>query len=105
MAEDISKIRSDRVPVDIPRILIAAGKSGAGKTVVTCGILEVLKRRGVRLTAYKCGPDYIDTMFHREVLGINGCNLDTFLCGREAVKRLLSVTVHQERAVLAAGWR
>lgn len=89
MAEDISKIRSDRVPVDIPRILIAAGKSGAGKTVVTCGILEVLKRRGVRLTAYKCGPDYIDTMFHREVLGINGCNLDTFLCGREAVKRLL----------------
>lgn len=75
--------------MDIPRILITAGKSGAGKTMITCGILEVLKRKGFCITAYKCGPDYIDPMFHREVLGIQSYNLDTFLCGRETVRELL----------------
>lgn len=76
--------------MDVPRILITAGKSGTGKTMVTCGILEVLKRRGFQITAYKCGPDYIDPMFHREVLGVPGYNLDTFLCGREMMRELLS---------------
>lgn len=71
---------------DIPRIIITAGKSGAGKTMITCGILEALKRRGLAVTAYKCGPDYIDPMFHREVIGIPSYNLDTFLCGRESVR-------------------
>ncbi len=75
--------------MDIPRILITAGKSGTGKTMVTCGILEVLKRKGFQITAYKCGPDYIDPMFHREVLGIPGYNLDIFLCGRRMMRELL----------------
>lgn len=75
--------------IDIPRILITAGKSGAGKTMITCGILEVLKRKGLRITAYKCGPDYIDPMFHREALGIPSYNLDIFLCGKEAVREIL----------------
>lgn len=76
--------------MDIPRMLITAGKSGAGKTMITCGILEVLKRKGLQVTAYKCGPDYIDPMFHREVLGIPGYNLDTFLCGRKMVQEILA---------------
>lgn len=74
---------------DIPRILITSGKSGTGKTMITCGILEVLKRKGFQITAYKCGPDYIDPMFHREVLGVPGYNLDTFLCGRKMMRELL----------------
>lgn len=74
--------------VHIPRLIITAGRSGAGKTMVTCGILEALKRRGMDVTAYKCGPDYIDPMFHREVIGVPGYNLDTFLCGRENVRRM-----------------
>ncbi len=75
--------------INIPRVLITAEKSGAGKTVITCGILQVLKRRGLKITAYKCGPDYIDPMFHREVLGIPSYNLDTFLCGRKMVQEIL----------------
>lgn len=75
--------------MNIPRILITAGKSGAGKTMITCGLLEVLKRKGLQITAYKCGPDYIDPMFHRKVLGIPSYNLDTFLCGKETVRELL----------------
>ena len=51
-------------------ILFAAPKSGSGKTLITCGFLEALKRRGLHPAAFKCGPDYIDPMFHQYVLGI-----------------------------------
>lgn len=74
----------------IPRILLAAPASGAGKTMITCGILQILKKKKRKISAYKCGPDYIDPMFHREVLGVNSYNLDTFLCGKEGVRSLLA---------------
>ncbi len=60
------------------RVMIAAPKSGSGKTIITCGLLAWLKDRFYDVRAYKCGPDYIDPMFHRQVLGILGGNLDTF---------------------------
>ncbi|MBR5637764.1 MAG: cobyrinate a,c-diamide synthase [Pseudobutyrivibrio sp.] len=60
------------------RIMIAAPKSGSGKTTITCGILAVLKSQGMNPCSFKCGPDYIDPMFHRTVLGIPSGNLDTF---------------------------
>lgn len=60
------------------RVMIAAPKSGSGKTIITCGLLAWLKDRFYDVRAYKCGPDYIDPMFHRQVLGIPGGNLDTF---------------------------
>ena len=53
-----------------PRILIGAPGSGNGKTTITCALLEILKRQGKKVQACKCGPDYIDPMFHRTVLGI-----------------------------------
>lgn len=74
---------------NIPRLLITASKSGSGKTMITCGLLQAVKNRGLKVSAYKCGPDYIDPMFHREVLGISSYNLDTFLCGRKAVREIL----------------
>lgn len=74
----------------IPRLLITAPASGAGKTMVSCGLLKCLKDRGMRVTAFKCGPDYIDPMFHKEVLGIDSYNLDTFLCGRENIQKILA---------------
>lgn len=62
----------------IPGILFAAPKSGSGKTMITCGMIEVLKRRGFKVASFKCGPDYIDPMFHRQALGVASGNLDTF---------------------------
>ena len=61
-----------------PRILIAAPKSSSGKTTVTCALLGALMARGKTVHAAKCGPDYIDPMFHRLVLGIPSGNVDSF---------------------------
>lgn len=70
----------------IPRILLAAPSSGSGKTVITCGLLEAMKRRGLAPAAFKCGPDYIDPMFHREILGVESGNLDGFFQNRELMR-------------------
>ena len=72
-----------------PRVLFAAPSSGAGKTTVTCAILRAFHRRGLHLAAFKCGPDYIDPMFHREVLGVPSTNLDLFLLGEDMVRQIL----------------
>lgn len=66
----------------LPRFMLAAPSSGSGKTMLTCGILQALKNRGCAPASYKCGPDYIDPMFHSRVLGTPSRNLDTFLRGR-----------------------
>ncbi len=72
-----------------PRILIGAIKSGSGKTLVTCALLQALKEGGKRLAAFKCGPDYIDPMFHEKVLGVASKNLDTFFTQENTTRHLL----------------
>lgn len=69
--------------------MLAAMHSGAGKTAVTCGLLAALKARKISVGAFKCGPDYIDPMFHTRVLGVSSRNLDPFLQGRTGVCRTL----------------
>nr|WP_303218582.1 cobyrinate a,c-diamide synthase [uncultured Blautia sp.] len=74
----------------IPRILLAAGSSGSGKTLITCGLLEALVEHGLKTASFKCGPDYIDPMFHSRVIGTKSRNLDTFFTGSEVTKYLLT---------------
>ena len=68
--------------------MVAAPQSGGGKTVMTCALLAALKQRGHTVCAFKCGPDYIDPMFHRAVLGIQSHNLDLFLSDETTVQHL-----------------
>ena len=70
------------------QFLLAAPRSGSGKTTMTCALLMALKRRGCAPCAFKNGPDYIDPMFHRAVLGVESRNLDLFFSAPETVRTL-----------------
>jgi len=69
--------------------MIAGTNSGCGKTTITCALLKALINRRLKTVAFKCGPDYIDPMFHTEIIGAKSRNLDMFLCGEKATKYLL----------------
>ena len=72
------------------QLMIAAPRSGSGKTMVTCALLHTLQRRGLDPCAFKCGPDYIDPMFHRAVLGVESRNLDLFLSDEAYVRTIFA---------------
>ena len=85
----------------IPRLMLAAPSSGSGKTTLACGLLRAAQRRGLAPCAFKCGPDYIDPMFHRSVLGVPSRNLDLFFSSEEEVRsRLVSAAQGHGLAVL-----
>ena len=67
----------------IPQLLVAAGSSGSGKTTFTLGLLRALKRRGLAVQSFKCGPDYIDPKFHQLSSGRPSINLDLFMMSPE----------------------
>lgn len=68
--------------------MIAAPKSGSGKTMIACALLQLLKDSGKNVLSYKCGPDYIDPMFHKKVLGVPSKNLDTFFTDEKTTVQL-----------------
>lgn len=78
----------------IKRIMIAGTGSGCGKTTVTCGILKALVRKNLKVASFKCGPDYIDPMFHSKIIGAKSRSLDPFLCGENTTKYLFAKTGH-----------
>ena len=70
------------------KLMFAATASDSGKTSVTCGMLSLLSEMGLDPCAFKCGPDYIDPMFHRSVLGVDSHNIDLFMCGKQRAKEM-----------------
>lgn len=84
------------------RVMIAGAGSGSGKTVITCGLMRILKEEGAKVVPFKCGPDYIDPMYHRIALGMDvhslspegdvapGGNLDTFFTDKETTLSLMN---------------
>lgn len=74
-----------------PRLLFAAPASGSGKTTVTCAVLRAFVKAGKRAASFKCGPDYIDPMFHRACVGTAySGNLDLYLGDAQTARRLLA---------------
>lgn len=84
-------------------ILFAGTGSGCGKTTVICSILKAFINRGIKTAAFKCGPDYIDPMFHSEIIGTGSGNLDTFLCGENNVKCLYAKNAKGARISVIEG--
>ena len=84
----------------IPRIMIAAPNSGSGKTTITCGLLQALKNAGKNPCSFKCGPDYIDPMYHRQVLGIPAGNLDTFFTDKDTTVSIFADEADGDIAVI-----
>ncbi|SFC55082.1 cobyrinate a,c-diamide synthase [Butyrivibrio sp. YAB3001] len=74
---------------EFPRFMICAPASGSGKTLITCALLRILTRHGYLPASFKCGPDYIDPMFHRKVLGIPSRNLDLFFMEEKGLRKTL----------------
>lgn len=62
------------------RLLISGTNSNCGKTTITMALLAAFKHKGLDITSFKCGPDYIDPMFHRKVLDVKTHNLDPYFC-------------------------
>lgn len=74
----------------LPRILITAPKSGAGKTTLTCALMGALRERGLRMLACKCGPDYVDPTFHERLGAVRRLNLDAFFQSETLMRDLLA---------------
>ena len=85
------------------RFLVAAPASGCGKTAVACALLRLFRERGLAPCAFKCGPDYIDPMFHRAVLGVESRNLDLFLGGGKQVRTLFARACRGHGAAVIEG--
>ena len=74
----------------IPRIVLAGTNSGCGKTTVSCAVMQAFVNRGLKVGAFKCGPDYIDPMFHSRIIGAKSSNLDPYFFDRNTMNFLLA---------------
>ena len=85
------------------QLVLAAPRSGSGKTTAACALLAALQARGEYPCAFKSGPDYIDPMFHRSVLGVESHNLDLFFSTPVTVRRLYAQNAAGHGAAVLEG--
>lgn len=90
-------------PAGPPGLIIAAPRSGAGKTTVTLGLLRALRRRGLAVQPFKCGPDYIDPAFHEVAAGRPSYNLDSWAMGADLIATLAATASMDAEISVAEG--
>ncbi len=84
-------------------LLIAAPRSGGGKTTLTLGLMRAFRQRGVKVAGLKSGPDYIDPAFHKAALGRDSFNLDTWAMDPALLEALAGQAAQDAELVLAEG--
>jgi cobyrinic acid a,c-diamide synthase len=89
--------------VSLPRVVIAATRSGDGKTTVATGVMAALRASGMRVSPHKVGPDYIDPSYHAAACGVPGRNLDPWLVGEDLIAPLLLHGAAKAGAVRVGG--
>jgi cobyrinic acid a,c-diamide synthase len=87
--------------VSVPRVVIAATRSGDGKTTIAAGVMAALRASGLRVSPHKVGPDYIDPSYHAAACGVPGRNLDPWLVGEDLIAPLLLHGAARARADVA----
>jgi cobyrinic acid a,c-diamide synthase len=88
---------------NIPRIVIAATNSGAGKTTIVTGILAAMKEKGYKVQSYKIGPDYIDPGYHQLASGKLGHNLDSWLVSEKKINEIFFKTAAEADIAIIEG--
>lgn len=86
-----------------PGLLIAAPRSGSGKTTITLGLQRALVRRGLRVRGLKCGPDYIDPAFHAAATGAPSANLDSYAMPEALLGGIAGAAAGEADLVIAEG--
>jgi len=89
--------------VTIPKLIIAASKSGSGKTTLALGLMRALTRRGLRVAAVKCGPDYIDPAFHGAATRRQSYNIDSWAMSEKLVASIAHQATYDADILIAEG--
>lgn len=92
-----------RIMKSIPQFLIAAPTSGSGKTTISHGLISLLVSKGYKVQPFKCGPDYIDTKFHKQSCGNPSYNLDSFMASESHLHTLYSQYASKADACIVEG--
>ena len=85
------------------RLMIGAVGSNSGKTCITCALMASFKESGLKVAGAKCGPDYIDPMFHEKVLGVPSINLDPFFSEKKELRALTAASCRESDILIIEG--
>jgi cobyrinic acid a,c-diamide synthase len=87
----------------ISAFLIAAPKSNSGKTMISLALMKALVNRGITVQPFKCGPDYIDPMYHEKIVGYASYNLDSWMASNEHVRSVFDRNLPQPGVAVVEG--
>lgn len=87
----------------VPQLLLTALSSNSGKTTFCLALLRLLEQKGLKPQPFKCGPDYLDCIWHKAACGRESFNLDLKMSSAEHIKNLYATQIQNSKAVVVEG--